>query len=112
MANHRNVGAPFRRADGSMWERGQDAEPTQEELIKRRYKLRPVEPGERVRPTERDRRAGRLLRKVTPMSSPDEWPLQMSTTRYLQLHPEGPYADLARRLEAPVDVPAKEQRYR
>jgi len=102
MTLHRNTGAPFRRADGSVWERGEIAEPTQPELKHRKYKLKPVVAVERL---------------TTSFEEPEhkaavaagEWPLVMSPERYVRLHPKGQYADLAHTLLAPAELPQPEE---
>jgi hypothetical protein len=101
VAIHRNTGAPFRRKDGTKWERGQDAEPTQDELRLRRYKLKPVVAAMRLDTEE-------PAKRVPPVAS-GEWPLVMSPERYLQLHPKGQYSALARMLEAPKEPLPEEQ---
>lgn len=85
---YRNRGAPFTRDDGSEWERGAVHEPTDNELKRRRYKLRAVV--DRAEPS--------------PPSTPplqvdgEEWPLQMPPDTYIRLHPDGPHKELAQKL--------------
>lgn len=82
---HQNTGAPFRRADGTVVERGEVFDPTVEELARRRYKLRAVE--------------GPIAAVPSPLdSSVGVWPLQMSPETYLRLHDDGIHAALAREL--------------
>ncbi len=94
MMKYRNMGAPFHRPDGTVWERDTVAEPTEDELRRRRYKLRAV--GD-----ERPEMFG-LQRDAaeTPLPPPDspDWPLRMTPETYLRMHPDGQHAELARRL--------------
>lgn len=62
------------------------AEPTDNELARRRYKLRAVVEG--VEP----------LPPPPVMEGPLPWPLQMNPKIYLRLHPEGQHAAQAREL--------------
>lgn len=102
MVMHRNTGAPFRRDNGDPWMTGEDAEPTKHELAKFKYKLKPISPAERKPPSEK-------VEHIQPPPPDGEWPLVMSPQRYEELHPEGRYADLARKLMAPEQVPNKER---
>lgn len=88
---YRNRGAPFTRDDGSVWERGAVNEPTDNELRRRVYKLRPVlnVPVSQAAAVAPDAVAGEEV-----------WPLQMRPEVYARLHPEGQHAELARKLLA------------
>ena len=98
---HRNTGASFPRADGSVWGRGQEAEPTEAELRRRHYKLKPVVAAMRPRKKEE-------LDEVASVAE-GEWPLVMSPEKYLKLHPKGQHADLARMLDVPERLSAEEK---
>ncbi len=83
---YRNKGAPFTRDDGSEWASGEVCVPTENELRRRRYKLRAV------------------VNVPTPQAAAisqagsEGWPLQMQPNVYLRLHPTGKHAELARQL--------------
>lgn len=84
-----NRGAPFTRDDGSEWERAAVHEPTDNELKRRRYKLRAVI----------DRAATPLPSTPPPLEVDGEvWPLQMPPKTYIRLHPDGPHKELAQKL--------------
>ncbi len=91
MMKYRNTGAPFHRPDGTVWERDAVAEPTEDELRRRRYKLRAV--GE-----ERPEMFGweRDAVETPPPSDSSDWPLRMTPETYLRMHPDGDHAELAR----------------
>lgn len=109
---HRNVGAPFRQRDGTLIAHGQVFVPTQEDLTRRRYKLRPVAP------VFRPREPAQPVVEVSPLSAsvpaveesepsvsgatPD-WPLRVQPDLYLRLYPGGVHADAARRLTGASD---------
>lgn len=94
---YRNVGAPFGREDGTRVERGEVFVPTEIELIRRAYKLEKI--GERETST--------LTRPIAREIDAEGWNLRMKPALYLQLDPDGPYADAARRSlgKASRDVP-------
>lgn len=104
---YRNTGARFQQEDGTTVEKNAVFAPTEFDLRHRRHKIRPVSDyGTTVsaRPS-RPRAAPVAFEAVStpapPKQSPAElvaagWVLKMTPTRYLELHPEGPNADLAR----------------
>jgi hypothetical protein len=99
---YRNAGAPFRRDNGEVWQRGAVHEPTANELGRRRYKLRAAEfepetPAPTVVPAgEAERLAG--------------WPLPMAPSLYLELHPQGgEHTALARELTSSDEQDAQEE---
>jgi len=107
---YRNVGAPWRRPDGSIVARGAIIEPTEDELERRRYKLRPygevrtepppvvVQPRREPAPAE----PVEVSEPTPPVSAGEtalrgpRWHMIMKPELYLKLHPNGPHADLAR----------------
>ncbi len=86
LSMHINTGAPFQRGDGTRWLRGEKYVPSENELAQRAYKLLPVEDIDAPPPANAgggdDGEGG--------------WTLPMDPQKYLRLHPNGPYADLAR----------------
>lgn len=83
------TGAGFERADGSWVETGTVFEPTESELRRRGYKLVPVLDSEGV--VEDENGSEGVIQS-------NDWPLKMEPDRYLQVHPDGKYADLARKV--------------
>jgi hypothetical protein len=99
---YRNTGAPFWRGDGPLAievPKGHVFEPTDRELRQFGYKLEPV--GEK--PGATDSVVGPP--PVPPPPLPKEWPVAMRPELYLQLHPDGVHADLARRIVAGMAPP-------
>ena len=88
---YKNVGARFPREDGSWIERGEVFAPTDAELAQRGFKLRHWNPD----PSE-------VTKEAAPALQDDEeqrvWGLKMEPERYLELYPDGPNADLARKV--------------
>lgn len=80
-----NTGAPFHREDGSVVERGEQFDATEDELRRMAYKIRPCAKPEEPKPAE-------------DWQQNPEWPLVLSPRLYLRMSPDGPYAALARRL--------------
>lgn len=96
---HRNIGAPFKRADGTVWGTNAVFEPTEDELRRKRYKLRAVG-------MERPEHLGWARDRVDqPPPQDAEWPLQMSPEKYLQIHPEGQHAEAAKKLVKIAEAP-------
>lgn len=143
---YRNTGARFLSEEGEVVEKGQVFRPTPTDLKKRKYKLEPVGARTRgpgaaplPSPTRAPRRRGRTPRRpervveiegvpdsrpAPAASEPQEgseegeggWPLRMEPALYLQLHPEGPNAELAREIlgqaeesEEATDEPEEDQ---
>lgn len=100
---YRNTGAPFWRTNAAGEDvvevpKGHVLEPTPRELKQFGYKLEPV--GEQ--PAATDKVVGPLPQPLPPL--PKEWPLKMRPELYLELHPDGVHADLARRLTGSAPV--------
>jgi hypothetical protein len=93
MMKYRNIGAPFRRADGTVWDTNVVHEPTEDELRRRKYKLR-------VAGDERPEKFGWERDAAEPPSADpgSAWPLKMDPQMYLRMHPDGQHAELARQL--------------
>lgn len=91
---YRNVGAPFRRSDGSLWAQGEVDEPFEAELRWGLVQLRPADEPWTEPPTEPIATAPVSSEEVAPPAD-DSWNLRMSPERYLQLHPDGKHADKA-----------------
>ncbi len=91
-AVYRNIGAPFSRDDGSLWETDMVAAPTDNELRRRRYKLRAV-----LGESPEELGLGAVDVPAPPEVNPEgEWPLKMEPSVYLDLHKDGKHSDLAR----------------
>lgn len=89
-----NHGAPFFREDGSQIVRWQVFEPTSQELARMSYKIKlytgpAPDPDQLPKPP---------APKQPAIEWGGEWPLRMAPDLYLQLHPDGPNAELAKRL--------------
>jgi len=100
---YRNTGAPFKRSDGSVVNKGDIFVPTPQELSRRRYKLHPVE----VTPEQ-----VAYISTDPPIPAPKlaRWALRMAPETYLKLHPTGPHADQARALvDETTDSPHPEE---
>jgi hypothetical protein len=103
---HRNKGAPFRRDDGSIWAKGMVAEPTDNELRRRKHKLKPEVIDNRPPPPPAPIPAPPTPPPVEEAPAeeeeeevvPTEWTLAMKPALYLRLHPNGPHAELAQKL--------------
>ncbi len=97
MQAYRNTGAAFTRADGSRWKRGEVNVPTAEELRRRAYKLCALPDASRIFLHEHPPKARTPLGVEVPERSKfPGWPLEMTPSRYLELYPTGPNAELAR----------------
>ncbi len=92
---YRNRGAPFRRDDGSVWERDAVHTPTTNELVRRTYKLRPV--------LSLDPASGKVSEQGAEEATGEDevipgWPLKMQPDVYIRLYPQGDHAELAQQL--------------
>ena len=96
---YRNTGAPFARDNGTRWERDMVAEPTENELARRAYKLQAVVAA--VEPLPLPPVEGEEVRAP--------WPLRMSPKRYLTIHPQGPHAEQANEILAQEKLEEEER---
>lgn len=90
MERYRNIGAPFRCSDGTMWGRDEEreADPHGEDITRRIHKMKRVTVDPNATP--------QMEKKKLDLSK--GWPLSMTPEKYLELHPSGEYAELARKL--------------
>jgi hypothetical protein len=101
---YRNVGyAPWRRDDGTLVPPGAvfEATPREEARIARQpafYPLAAVADGEPAGAPEAASEASAPEQADAGEAGAGEWPLRISPARYLAMHPDGRYAELARRL--------------
>ena len=94
MIQYRNTGAQFTRDNGSKWLHNEIHTPTENELKRRVYKLRPA-PGEVETP-----RTAQVVATPDNIEGEEKWILTMRPDVYLKLHPEGGHAALAKRMLA------------
>jgi hypothetical protein len=95
---YRNRGAPFTREDGTVIASGEVFVPTDVERKRRAYKLRPA--GERAVDARAEYRTARPAAKTVRPG----WDRDMSPELYLQLDPNGPYAEDARQALGKADT--------
>lgn len=120
---YRNKGAPFRRReDGELIPRDAIAEIGDADYRQRRHKLVAVEfvprAGQMPPNAIPFNKPVDMTQRVTPPPADDvhvaeekaaEWPMPMDPRRYLDLHPSGEHADLARELVGDDDDGASDE---
>lgn len=97
---YRNTGAPIPRKTGFI-PTGAVFEATEWEVVHLAYKVKPVldtDPPQAV------------FTLPEPGEPKPEWPLRMSPARYLELHPEGLHAEMARQLLGASDAEHADER--